>query len=316
MIHEQKVQVVLGEAERTDGLLRFVLEGEGFDIVGLASNDQELLRVVTGARPDVVVLDAGISAPAAMEVRTRVNGAPLVVVWPDGVAAVLAEERVDPFDSISDLGDAVRRAAERAELRRTSARVPVATGAPTIAEDRGASVQTAPIPARSRGRRGQLVIAAATWMVALTALTAIAIAVPNAMDPFPRHGGGRPSSSPSVTRGPDERTASERTGDTTGAPGRTQSDSGRKDKGKEKGKDKVRDRGRPDDPGSQADGRRSSNQEPRDGGGEKKVSPANGGDEPANGGDETGRGNTGDAGKTQEHNRAASDARTERGNSG
>ena len=305
MVHEQKVQVVLGEAERTDGLLRFVLEGEGFDIVGLASNDQELLRVVTGARPDVVVLDAGISAPAAMEARTRVNGAPLVVVWPDGVAAVLAEERVDPFDSISDLGDAVRRAAELAGRRRPSAPVAGGAGAVPIAEDRQGSVQTVTIPTRSRGRRGQLVIAAATWMVALTALTAIAIAVPNAMDPSPRHGGGRPSSGPSVTRGPDERTASERTGDTTGAPGRTQSDAVRKDKGK----DKVRDRGRPDDPGSQADGRRSSNQEPRDGGGEKKVSPASGGDE-------TGRGNTGDAGKSQEHTRAASDGRTERGNSG
>jgi hypothetical protein len=309
MIREQKVQVVLGEAERTDGLLRFVLEGEGFDIVGLASNDQELLRVVNGARPDVVVLDAGISAPAAMEARKRVDGAPLVVVWPDGVAAVLAEERVDPFDSISDLGDAVRRAAELGR-RQTSARVEGKAGAvPSavpIAEDGRASAQTATIPVRSRGRRSQLVIAAATWMVALTALTAIAITLPNAMDPSPRHGGGRPSSGASVTREPNESTASGRTGDTTD---RTRGDAARKDKDADRGKDEVRDRGRPDDPGSQADRERPSHQEPPDGSGAKKDSRGSVEDGP-------GPGNAGGTEKSQEHSRAANSGRTERSNSG
>ena len=69
MDHQRRVQVVLGEAERTDGLLRFVLEAEGFDIVGLASDDHELVRVLRGARPAVVVLDGGISAAAAVEAR-------------------------------------------------------------------------------------------------------------------------------------------------------------------------------------------------------------------------------------------------------
>ena len=110
---ERRVQVVLGEAERDDGLLRFVLEAEGFDLVGLASSDEELARVLRGARPSVVVLDGGISAAAASNARESVGDAALVVVWPDGVSAVLAEERVDPSLVIEDLGDAVRRAADR-----------------------------------------------------------------------------------------------------------------------------------------------------------------------------------------------------------
>ncbi len=116
MDHQRTVQVVLGEAERTDGLLRFVLEAEGFDIVGLASDDHELVRVLRGARPAVVVLDGGISAAAALEARKGSHGAALVVVWPDGVSAAIAEERVDPYEAIADLGDAVRRAARQAEL--------------------------------------------------------------------------------------------------------------------------------------------------------------------------------------------------------
>ena len=46
MQRERRVQVVLGEAERADGLLRFVLEAEGFDLIGMASNDEELARVL------------------------------------------------------------------------------------------------------------------------------------------------------------------------------------------------------------------------------------------------------------------------------
>ena len=108
MDHQPRVQVVLGEAERTDGLLRFVLEGEGFHIIGLAADDRELTRVLRGARPAVVVLDGGISAAAALEARRSSPGASFVVVWPDGVSAAVAEEHVEPDLVISDLGDAVR----------------------------------------------------------------------------------------------------------------------------------------------------------------------------------------------------------------
>lgn len=229
MDHQPRVQVVLGEAERTDGLLRFVLEAEGFDIVGLASDDEELGRVLRGARPAVVVLDGGISVAAALEARRHSRGAALVVVWPDGVSAVIAEERVDPHEAIADLGDAVRRAVRRTRLdeeleRRASLiRIPDAPDvAPTIVrpgserprEDR-------PEPGRPRGRAMHVLVAAATWLLVLTALTTIAIAVPNALGLSPGHGGGRPSSIDSVHRGPsdprpEEKIAVDRTGTTRG----------------------------------------------------------------------------------------------------
>jgi hypothetical protein len=114
----EPLQVVLGEADSSASLLRFVLEGEGFHIVGMAGCDDDLLRVLAGARPSAVVLDAGISAPAALEVRERYPDVPLVLVWPRGVVAVLTADRVDPAKVITELGAAVRRAAARAAARR------------------------------------------------------------------------------------------------------------------------------------------------------------------------------------------------------
>jgi hypothetical protein len=216
MDHQPRVQVVLGEAERTDGLLRFVLEAEGFDIVGLASDDEELVRVLRGARPAVVVLDGGISATAALEARERSHGAALVVVWPDGVSAAIAEQRVDPYEAIADLGDAVRRAVHRAELsgqterreaerRERLIRIPEARDvAPTIVRGVPRVRREPSTPPRSRGRRAQVLVAAATWMLILTALTTIAMAVPNALGLFPGRGGARPASIGSVNRRPSD----------------------------------------------------------------------------------------------------------------
>lgn len=106
------MQVVLGEGE--PGILRIILEAEGFHVVGQARGDAELRRVLDVTHPSVVVLDAGISAPAALDARTRAIGAQLVVVWPIEVKTGLADECVDPTTVLQDLGSAVRRAAERA----------------------------------------------------------------------------------------------------------------------------------------------------------------------------------------------------------
>jgi hypothetical protein len=229
MDHQPRVQVVLGEAERTDGLLRFVLEAEGFDIVGLASDDEELGRVLRGARPAAVVLDGGISVAAALEARRHSRGAALVVVWPDGVSAVIAEERVDPHEAIADLGDAVRRAVRRTQLdeelerRESLIRIPDSPDvAPTIVRPGSERPREDPPElARPRGRAMHVLVAAATWLMVLTALTTIAIAVPNALGLFPGHGGGRPSSIGSVHRRPsdprpEDKIATERTGTTRG----------------------------------------------------------------------------------------------------
>ena len=214
-----RVQVVLGEAERTDGLLRFVLEGEGFDVIGLASDDHELTRVLRGARPAVIVLDGGISATAALEARRISPGSSLVVVWPDGVSAAVAEEHVEPDLVISDLGEAVRRAGRRAELRKPQRPMPellrlATTDRPVPAPVRKTPVRnTAPKQGRT-GRRG-LLVAAATWMLVITALATIAAAVPKAFDRSPGERAPRRTPSGPVDQRPVEATtAPERTGST------------------------------------------------------------------------------------------------------
>ncbi len=64
------VRVVVAEGPSTrKGLLRFVLEGEGYDVVGDAATSAELARVVALHRPDVVVMDDGIGAMAVAMIR-------------------------------------------------------------------------------------------------------------------------------------------------------------------------------------------------------------------------------------------------------
>ena len=199
MQRERRVQVVLGEAERADGLLRFVLEAEGFDLVGMASNDEELSRVLRGAKPSVLVLDGGISAAAALDARQRI----------DGVSAVLAEERVEPHMVIEDLGDAVRRAAARVERADTIVVPEAETPVPAVAAvSEEALVETEPQPPlpqhwRRRGRVAQVLVAAATWLLVITAFTAIAAAVPHVVDTFRgKQDAPRPSSAPPTERPP------------------------------------------------------------------------------------------------------------------
>src|SRR5919198_3448313 len=211
---DRTLQVVLGEAEPDDGFLRFVLEGEGFDIVGMASTDDELERVLRGARPDVIVLDAGISATAALEAKEQANGAALVVIWPGDVVAAIADEHVEPHLVVDDLGPAVRSASLRARPREERVVIP-----DTIDEvidrwreaERGLAPAGAPEEARSepprldRSTRGVLV-AALTWILVLTTLATIAVAVPGALDVFAGRSPGRPTPSVGPTPSPSART--------------------------------------------------------------------------------------------------------------
>lgn len=351
MDHHPRVQVVLGEAERTDGLLRFVLEAEGFDLVGLASNDEELARVLRGARPAVVVLDGGISATAALDARERCQGAALVVVWPDGVSAVLADERVEPHMAIEDLGDAVRRAVHRAETRDEAIHVPEAVDpTPPVPVNALATTAWFPPPSRRKlgARRGHVLIAAATWFLVITAFTAIAAAVPNALELFTEHGRGRPSLSPpppvdrpvdqgegrsepsvedpapacdpSATRGDGaDRSAGRGDGDPMRAqgcpPDRVNDANGDKantgNKGGNKDGNKGGNGGRPDDPGSQgnAGGSGGSSGVEGDDAGDASGG-ADGGTDQGNGGAGEEHGKGGAGGKQEEHHPAGQAGRS------
>jgi hypothetical protein len=173
--NDRTLEIVLGEAEPDAGILRMILEAEGFHIVGHASNDDELQRVLGWIQPTVIVLDGGISASAALGARERAASAALVVVWPAGVAAVVAEERVAPERVFDDLGNAVRRASDRAAPRPQRAR-------PAPARDRrAAAVPPADGGARPISARRLSLVTATTWLLFLVALTTIAVAVPAAL---------------------------------------------------------------------------------------------------------------------------------------
>jgi DNA-binding NarL/FixJ family response regulator len=91
------------------GLLRFVLEGEGFDVVGEAGSASDLARLLAIHQPDVVVLDDGIGATAVGMAREVAPAAKVILVWPDAVVPIGGDARVDPAAVLKELGEATRQ---------------------------------------------------------------------------------------------------------------------------------------------------------------------------------------------------------------
>src|SRR5215211_1158270 len=104
------VRVVVAEGPSTrKGLLRFVLEGEGYHVVAEAVTSAELARAVTLYRPDVVVMDDGIGAMAVAMVREIVPSVRVVLVWPGAVVPIGGDARVEPSEVLRELGPTVER---------------------------------------------------------------------------------------------------------------------------------------------------------------------------------------------------------------
>lgn len=109
-MNAQGVRIVVGEGRSSQhGLLRFVLDGEGYDVVADAANPAELARVLAAHKPDVVVLDDGIGATAVGMVREMVPGAKIVLVWPGAVVPIGGAAQVAPSRVLQELGPAVAR---------------------------------------------------------------------------------------------------------------------------------------------------------------------------------------------------------------
>ena len=106
-------RVVLAEAD-APGSLHYLLEAEGFQVVGCASDEDELGRVLgQGVRPDVIVLDADVVATSSLVARQLAPEAHVIAVWPDAVQPPPGGERVDPRMVYEELGPAIRRHMDR-----------------------------------------------------------------------------------------------------------------------------------------------------------------------------------------------------------
>jgi hypothetical protein len=104
------VRIVVGEGPSTrKGLLRFVLDGEGYDVVAEASTTAELARQMAVYRPDVVVLDDGIGATAVGMITDMSPNTKVVLVWPGAVVPIGGAARVEPSRVLQDLGPTVAR---------------------------------------------------------------------------------------------------------------------------------------------------------------------------------------------------------------
>jgi hypothetical protein len=108
----RNIRVVVGEGRTAQqGLLRFVLEGEGFDIVGEAGTTADLAIAIAEGQPDVVVLDDGIGVMAVSMVHEALPDTKIVLVWPSAVVPIGGDARVEPAKILNDLGPAVRHVA-------------------------------------------------------------------------------------------------------------------------------------------------------------------------------------------------------------
>ena len=104
------IRVMVGEGQTArKGLLRFVLENEGYDVVAEATSTLELAQRLVIHRPDVVVVDDGIDASAVGMMREVLPSAKVVLVWPRGVTAVGADARLEPSEVMTSLGSTVGR---------------------------------------------------------------------------------------------------------------------------------------------------------------------------------------------------------------
>ena len=114
------VRVVVGEGRSSGrGLLRFVLQGEGYDVVGEAGTSAELAGLLALHQPDAVVIDDGIGVTAVQMAREVAPDTKVVLVWPEAVVPIGGDARVDPDHLLGGLSTAVAKVVGRAPVAPT-----------------------------------------------------------------------------------------------------------------------------------------------------------------------------------------------------
>ena len=127
----RRVGVVVGEGHPVRrGLLRFVLEGEGFLVLADAATAVELVQALAVHRPEAVILDDAIGSTAVVLTREMCPDAKIVLVWPSALAPINGDATVDPTQVLRSLGPAVERACGLPEPEPASATVRSMTSRP------------------------------------------------------------------------------------------------------------------------------------------------------------------------------------------
>jgi hypothetical protein len=161
---EHVVRVVLAESS-APGPLHYLLEAEGFRVVGCASDEHELARLLAqDLRPDVVVLDVDISVTAVTVARQRAPEAQVIAIWPDGVLAPAGGGRVAPWLVYEQLGPSIRSIVRE---RRAQA----ALGAPVVVDDSAEVTARAGTESRGSARIVRRVSLTSVMLVVLAILT-------------------------------------------------------------------------------------------------------------------------------------------------
>jgi hypothetical protein len=236
MTTEPSVRVVLAEAAVAPGPLHYLLESEGFQVLGSAADDDELARILAGsARPEVIVVDAAVPATATAVAHEFAPDAELIVIWPEGVVPPAWADQVVPELVYQDLGTAVYRAADRHRLRRPAVEDP-----DVVVDDAIPDLQDEPTTVAARRSAARVLVGT----VALIAAIIVTMGVSFALEGWrashlatpPREpasvqtatGAGRTSPagsidrSPGSTKSPTDCAATDRPGPNAHAPRRAQ----------------------------------------------------------------------------------------------
>jgi hypothetical protein len=109
-VTERDIKIVVAEGPSgRKGLLRFVLESEGYHVVGEASSAADLGRALETHHPDVVVMDDGIGATAVGMTHDLAPAAKVILVWPEAVVPIGGDAAVEPSSVLRRLGPTVER---------------------------------------------------------------------------------------------------------------------------------------------------------------------------------------------------------------
>src|SRR6266446_664375 len=94
----QRIRVVVAEAaDRQRGMLRFVLEEEGFDVLAETRGVDELISSADAEQPDAVVIEEDLGIDPVSAIRAMCPLAKIVIVGQErtAVSAVVADAFVE-----------------------------------------------------------------------------------------------------------------------------------------------------------------------------------------------------------------------------